>query len=82
MSTVETPSADPRSVLRNRQFQRIWAGGILTSMMRWLDILVLGVFTFEMTDSAAQVAIMLLVRMLPRFLLGVAVGTLADRVNR
>ncbi|MCZ6706859.1 MAG: MFS transporter [Chloroflexi bacterium] len=82
MSTVETPSADPRSVLRNRQFQRIWAGGILTSMMRWLDILVLGVFTFEMTDSAAQVAIMLLVRMLPRFLFGVAVGTLADRVNR
>ena len=82
MSTVESPSADLRSVLRNRQFQRIWAGGILTSMMRWLDILVLGVFTFEMTDSAAQVAIMLLVRMLPRFLFGVAVGTLADRANR
>ena len=58
------------------QFQRIWAAGILTSMMRWLDLLVLGVFTFELTDSAGQVALVLVARMLPRLFFGVALGTL------
>lgn len=71
-----------RSVLRNAQFRRIWVAGILTSMMRWLDMLVLGVFTFEMTDSAGSVALVLVARMLPRLFFGVALGTLADRVNR
>ncbi|HJN93266.1 MAG TPA: MFS transporter, partial [Dehalococcoidia bacterium] len=73
---------DDTSVLRNPRFRRIWAAGFLTSMMRWLDLLVLGVFVFDMTDSAAKVAIVLLVRMLPRFVFGIALGTLADRVNR
>jgi len=51
-------------------------------MMRWLDMLVLGVFTFELTDSAGQVALVLVARMLPRLFFGMALGTLADRVNR
>ncbi len=74
--------ADLRSVLRNEQFRRIWVAGILTSMMRWLDLLVLGVFAFELTDDAGRVALVLVARMLPRLFFGVALGTLADRVNR
>ena len=69
-------------MLGNPQFRRVWAAGILTSLMRWLDILVLGVFAFDLTDSAGQVAIVLLMRMLPRLIFGVLLGTLADRVNR
>ena len=68
--------------MRNEAFRRIWVAGILTSMMRWLDLLVLGVFTFELTDSAGRVALVLVARMIPRLFLGVALGTLADRVNR
>jgi len=60
----------------------VWAAGILTSMMRWLDMLVIGVFAFELTDSAGQVVLVLVARMVPRLLFGVALGTLADRVNR
>ena len=82
LSTASSESADLRSVLRNAQFRRIWVAGILTSMMRWLDMLVLGVFTFELTDSAGRVALVLVARMLPRLFFGVALGTLADRVNR
>ncbi|MDA0351255.1 MAG: MFS transporter [Chloroflexi bacterium] len=81
-TTPPTEDADLRSVLRNSQFRRIWAAGIFTSMMRWLDLLVLGVFTFDLTDSAGRVAIVIMVRMLPRLFFGVALGTLADRVNR
>ncbi len=51
-------------------------------MMRWLDMLVLGVFTFELTNSAGDVALVLVARMLPRLIFGMALGTLADRVNR
>ncbi len=74
--------ARDESVLGNQRFRRIWAAGSLTSMMRWLDLLVLGVFTFDLTDSATKVVIVLLVRMLPRFAFGILLGTLADRVNR
>lgn len=85
-TTSETPGpaedVDLRSVLRNEAFRRIWVAGILTSMMRWLDLLVLGVFTFELTDSAGRVALVLVARMIPRLFFGVALGTLADRVNR
>lgn len=82
LTPAPAEDADLRSVLRNEQFRRIWAAGILTSLMRWLDMLVLGVFTFELTDSAGRVAIVLVARMIPRLFFGVALGTLADRVNR
>jgi MFS family permease len=81
-SQAPVEDADLRSVLGNQRFRRIWAAGILTSMMRWLDLLVLGVFTFELTDDAGRVALVLIARMLPRLFLGVVLGTLADRVNR
>ena len=81
-SQVPAEDADFLSVLRNEQFRRVWAAGILTAMMRWLDMLVLLVFTFELTDSAGQVAMVLVARMIPRLFFGVALGTLADRVNR
>ncbi len=72
----------PESVVRNPQFQRVWAVGAMTAMVRWLDWLVLGVFTFELTDSASKVAIVFLIRMLPRLLFGIFIGTLVDRLNR
>jgi MFS family permease len=82
LSSIPQENAGIRSVIRNPQFRRIWATGILTSMMRWLDLLVMGVFTFELTDSAARVALVLVARMLPRLFFGVALGILADRFNR
>tara|TARA_Y100000588_G_scaffold387660_1_gene485913 strand:+ start:728 stop:1999 length:1272 start_codon:yes stop_codon:yes gene_type:complete len=84
MSMIPTPAekTDLRSLFRNSHFRRIWAAGILTSMMRWLDMLVLGVFTFELTDSAGLVAIALVTRQSPRLFFGIALGALADRFNR
>ena len=81
---IPTPAekTDLRSLFRNSHFRRIWAAGILTSMMRWLDMLVLGVFTFELTDSAGLVAIALVTRQSPRLFFGIALGALADRFNR
>ena len=69
-------------VLSNAAFRRLWLTGALASAMRWLDLLVLGVFVFDLTDSALKVAIFFFFRMIPRVLFGVAIGTIADRVSR
>jgi MFS family permease len=69
-------------VLADGAFRRLWLTGALTSAMRWFDMLVLGVFVFDLTGSAFQVALMFFTRMVPRILFALAIGTLADRVDR
>ena len=56
--------------------------GALTSAMRWLDTLVLGVYVFDLTGSAFMVALLFFTRQVPRILFSLAIGTLADRVDR
>ncbi len=74
--------ASLRLVLANPGFQRVWATGALASAMRWLDLLVLGVFAFDLTGSAFKVALLFFFRMAPRLLLALPLGTLSDRVSR
>ena len=50
--------------------------------IRWLEILVFGVFTYQQTDSAFYVAGMTMVRLLPLALFGVPFGALAARIRR
>jgi MFS family permease len=71
-----------RGVVENASFRRLWLAGALASAMRWLDLLVVGVFVFDLTDSALHVAVFFFFRMIPRVIFGVAIGTLADRVSR
>jgi MFS family permease len=74
--------ASLRLVLANPGFRRVWATGALASAMRWLDLLVLGVFVFDLTGSAFKVGILFFFRMAPRLLLALPLGTLSDRVSR
>ncbi len=64
------------------QFRRLWAVGMLVSLIRWLEILAFGVFTFELTHSAFWVASLMMLRMLPLALFGLAFGALASRISR
>lgn len=66
----------------DRDFRRLWVAGLLGSLVRWLEVLVFGVFTYQQTDSAMWVTSMTLLRMLPMALFGVAMGALASRVSR
>lgn len=67
-------------LLRDPDFRRLWTAGLITYLVRWLEVLVIGVFTYERTGSAFAVAGMLMLRMLPLGLLGVAFGALAARI--
>jgi MFS family permease len=64
------------------QFRRLWAAGLLGSLVRWLETLAFAVFTFQQTGSAFWVVNMTMLRMLPMALFGLAVGALAARISR
>ena len=76
------PRTPVRVVLSDRSFRRLWLTGALASAIRWLDTLVLGVFVFDLTGSAFLVALLFFTRQVPRILFALAIGTLADRVDR
>ena len=69
-------------LLSNDAFRRVWAAGAITGMVRWLDMLVLTLYAYELTGEPSSVALAFLVRMLPRLLFGMFVGALADRFNK
>ena len=71
-----------RLLLRNPRFLLVWVVGGLTGVVRWLQILVLGLYTFQITGSPLLVSAVPMLWMLPLALCGPFVGVVADRVNR
>jgi len=63
-------------------FRKLWGIGLLTGTLRWLEVLAIGIYTFEITGSAFSVALMLFARTLPGVVFGAATGTLASRYRR
>ena len=60
----------------------MWAAGLIYGTVRWLEVLAVAVFVFDLTNSPFIVSLMLVVRMLPMILLGGLVGVLAEKVRR
>lgn len=71
-----------RGVLGVPDFRRLWLVGLLVSVARWLEMLVIGVLVWERSGSALLVALVTLLRLLPLVLFGVLLGVAADRVQR
>jgi MFS family permease len=75
-------SRQGRGVLAVPDYRRLWLVGLLVSIARWLEMLVVSVVVFQATHSALLVAGMTLLRIAPMGLFGVVLGVLADRVPR
>jgi MFS family permease len=75
-------SSSPWALLGDRRFLRVWLAGGFIGTMRWLEILVIAIFTLEATGSAFLVAMMMMLRSLPLFLFGTISGAIAEQVNR
>ena len=71
-----------RLLLGNPRFLVVWMVGGLTGIVRWLQILVLGLYTFQVTGSPFLVSLVPMLWMLPLALCGPFVGVVADRVSR
>jgi MFS family permease len=50
--------------------------------MRWLELLVAGIFTYEVTQSTVLVALVVVARTLPMLLIGTIAGVVAEALNR
>src|SRR5437763_13600539 len=69
-------------LLANRDFRLLWAIGFVVFSVRWLEMIVVGVFVYQHTQSAFTVALMTMLRMLPMALFGAVVGAVAERIER
>ena len=69
-----------RDLLRDPVFTRVWLIGGFSGVARWLEMLVFGVFAFELTGSPFLVALLIILRLMPLVVFGSIVGTLADRL--
>ncbi len=71
-----------KSLWADDQFRPVWLTGMMVGVFRWLELLAIGVFTYQQTGSAILVSLMTLLRMAPLFLFGLPMGMLADRFDR
>ena len=63
-------------------FRLLWTIGLVVFAVRWLEMLVVGVFVYQRTGSAFQVALMTLLRMAPMVLFGPLIGAYVERMER
>ena len=67
---------------RQRNYWRLWLVGLAMSAVRWIEMLVVAVFTYQVTGSAFIVTVMTLLRVLPMALFGAFMGAWADQLDR
>ena len=79
---AEASSHPLRRLFAAPDFVRLWAVGALANAMRWVEILVAAVFTFEATGSAFAVSLVAALRALPMLVAGAAAGALAEVLDR
>src|SRR5271167_958060 len=72
----------PRWPSDKPDFRRLWLIGVIVFAVRWLEMLVVGVFVYQHTGSAFQVAMMTLLRMAPMVLFGPLIGACVERIER
>jgi len=79
---VASPAVGPRGLLATPGFARLWFAGGIGNAMRWLELLVAGIFTYDATHSAFLVAVVTVARSLPMLFLGPIAGVIAEAFNR
>jgi MFS family permease len=67
---------------RQPDFWRLWLVGLVMAAVRWVEMLVVAIFTYQVTGSAFIVTMMTLLRVLPWAMFGAFFGAWADRLDR
>jgi MFS family permease len=81
--SAPVPERSPvRDLLADGVFVRLWAAGGLTNSMRWVEMLVSGLFAYDLTGSAFAVSVVLMSRALPMLLVGGLSGAVAESLDR
>ncbi len=69
-------------LLLNADYVRLWSIGVSLNIVYWLETVALGIYVYQLTESAFAVGFIGFLRLVPLLLLGAFIGTIADRVNR
>jgi MFS family permease len=75
-------ASKPRGFLATPNYLRLWFAGGIGNAMRWLELLVAGIFTYEVTRSTVLVALVIVARSLPMLLIGTLAGVIGEALNR
>ncbi|MFM8548216.1 MAG: MFS transporter [Betaproteobacteria bacterium] len=70
---------DSDSLLSQLDFRRVWLAGLCGGTIRWLDVVVIGIYVFEVTHSAFQASFIATLRFLPFAPAGPILGFIAER---
>lgn len=71
--------SDSDGPLSQPAFRRVWLAGVCGGVVRWLEIVVVGVHVFEASGSAFLASVIAMLRILPFAPAGPVLGMLADR---
>ena len=63
-------------------FWRLWCVGMIAFVVRWLEMLAIGLYAYQLTGSAFVVAVLSMLRVLPMGLFGAFLGAAAERIER
>ena len=80
-SVASRISTSKWKLFRNPEFSRLWCIGALSNTTRWLELLAIGVFVYDVTGAPFDVAMMTLLRIVPFALFGAFIGTLTRRFS-
>src|ERR1700720_4027932 len=72
----ELITSKPRGFLATPSYLRLWFAGGIGNAMRWLELLVAGIFTYEVTQSTVLVALVTVARSLPMLFIGTIAGVI------
>jgi len=76
------PALRRPALLATPGYLRLWFAGGVGNAMRWLELLVAGVFTYNATHSTFLVALVTVARSLPMFFAGALAGVIGEALNR
>jgi MFS family permease len=83
MTSASIPSAiGPRGFFVTPSYVRLWFAGGVGNSMRWLELLVAGIFTYDVTHSTFLVAVVTVARSLPMLFVGAIAGVIGEALNR
>ncbi len=69
-------------LLLNADYVRLWSIGVALNIVFWLETVALGIYVYDLSESAFAVGFIGFLRLAPLLLLGAFIGSIADRVNR
>src|SRR5438132_3306462 len=81
-SSSIVPVLRPRGLLATPAYLRLWFAGGVGNAMRWLELLVAGVFTYDVTHSTFLVALVTVARSLPMLFGGALAGVVGEALTR